>query len=87
MPQIATCLLPDLPAMPTAAQMTDDVKGILTSFNEQLGTIKDAATAEAAAPKLEELKTKLDGIRAAWARLPETSQPAIRELVRRKLIR
>jgi hypothetical protein len=71
----------DLPAMPTAAQMTESVRSVLTSFNEQLGAIRDAASAEAAAPRLEELKTKLDGIRAAWTRLPEADRPALRDLI------
>ncbi len=72
---------PEMTAMPDVARITDDVKGALTSFTDQLSAIKDAATAEAALPKLEELKTKLDGIRAAWARLPEAGQPAIRQLI------
>jgi hypothetical protein len=46
-----------------------------------LGTIKVAASAEAAAPKLEEMKTKLDGIRAAWSKLPAVSLSAIRQLI------
>jgi histidinol-phosphate/aromatic aminotransferase/cobyric acid decarboxylase-like protein len=61
--------------------MTDHAKAVLTSLNEQLGAIKDAASAEAAAPKLEELKTKLDGIRAAWTKLPEASLAPVREAI------
>ena len=70
----------DTIAMPDMTRLTDDAKGVLTGFSDQLSAIRDAASAEAAAPKLEELNTKLDGLRAAWARLPEANRPAFREL-------
>jgi hypothetical protein len=72
---------PDMAAMPDLAQMPENMKSFLTNFGDQLGTIKDAASAEAAAPKLEEMKAKLDGFRTAWARLPEASQPALRQMI------
>jgi hypothetical protein len=72
---------PQTMAMPDAARMTDSVKGILAAYTDELSAIRDSATAEAALPKLEELKTKLDGIRATWTNLPEAGQSALREVV------
>lgn len=72
---------PDLNAMPDLDGMTDNLKGYLTSFTDTLGTINDAASAEAAAPKLEALKAKLDSFRAAWAKLPEANQTALRQAI------
>lgn len=63
------------------ARVTDDMKGILTSFTSELATIKDAASADAALPKLQEMKTKLDTLHATWAKIPETARTTLRQIV------
>lgn len=64
-----------------ATQFGDNVKSILTSLTTELGAIKDASSAEAAIPKLEELKAKIDTARTVWARIPEANQSAVREII------
>jgi hypothetical protein len=87
-PQSTTVLkpvTPEIPALSDVARTTNELKSILTTASADLGTITDVATAEAAMPKLEALKTKLDGIQTSWAKLPESSQPALREVVNEQL--
>jgi hypothetical protein len=74
-------VVPETPGLPNATQVTDQLRGLLTSATTEFNTITDAASAEASMPKLEDLKTKLNGIYATWSKLPAASQPAIREAV------
>jgi hypothetical protein len=74
-------VIPDLPAVPDLAALTKDVTSIFTSANQALANIGDAAAAHAALPKLNELSTKIDGIRALADKLPPASQMALGKLV------
>jgi hypothetical protein len=59
--------------------------GLFKSVTDTLGGIKDAASAEAAAPKLEELNARLDTMKAAVARLPESGRATLDRLVEQQL--
>jgi hypothetical protein len=73
--------LPDLPAIPDVSVVTKDLTGIFTSATQTLGSIRDAASAQAALPKLTELNLKLDGIRDLFDKLPAAGQAALGQLV------
>jgi cell fate (sporulation/competence/biofilm development) regulator YmcA (YheA/YmcA/DUF963 family) len=77
--------LPSLPAVPDITAITKDVSGIFTSATQTLTGIRDAASAQAALPKLAELNTKIDGIRDVLDKLPETAQVALGQLVGKQL--
>jgi hypothetical protein len=68
--------------IPDAAHMTGDLTSIFQSLGTSLAGIKDAASAEAAAPKLEEVKSKLDGMSDMFNRLPETNRMTINQFVK-----
>jgi hypothetical protein len=63
--------VPDLPDMPTAAQLTDELNGTFKAMGETFASIKDATSAEAAAPKLEELSKKIDTLKMMIAKCPK----------------
>jgi hypothetical protein len=54
-------------------------------MGETFASITDAASAEAAAPKLEELSTKIDTIKRAMAQLPETGRTTLQRVVDQQL--
>jgi hypothetical protein len=79
-----TVMRPELPSMPEVPDITTigkDVSGIFTSATQTLNDIRDAASAQAALPKLTELSGKLDGIRDQFTKLPATGQSALGQLV------
>lgn len=69
-----------VPALPDTAKLGTDLTGIFTSLTDILGGVKDVPTAETAAPKLTELPTKLDGIKALWDKLPDAGKSAITKI-------
>ncbi len=64
-------------ALPDAAQIGRNLTSVFTTATETLGGITDAALAEAAVPKLEELSTKIDAIKALWDKLPQAARATI----------
>ena len=64
-------------ALPAATQLGKELTNVYTSATESLGTIKDAASAEAAIPKLKDLSTKLDSMKTAWESLPAAGKSTI----------
>jgi hypothetical protein len=77
--------VPDLPNLPSTTQLTNELNTTFRSIGETFTSIKDAASAEAAAPKLEELSAKIDSIKAMMAKLPETSRTALQTAVNDQL--
>lgn len=72
-----TALRPQLPDVPDLTLMSKDVTGIFDSATQSLGTIKDAASAEAALPELTQLNSKIDGIRDQLDNLPAAAQATL----------
>jgi hypothetical protein len=78
---------PAPPAIPGAdvAQVTKDLGGWFTSLTDSLSSVNDAASAEAALPKLTELSGKLDGVRALVDKMPAAGKSAVTKLVNDQL--
>jgi hypothetical protein len=62
------------------ARFNDDLRGLATTAENVLGEINDAASAEAARPKLEELSSQVDTIKSALARLPAAGVDSVRTM-------
>ena len=73
--------LPDMPSMPNASQLSGDLTGLFKSVTETFAGIKDAASAEAAAPKLEELSAKIDAMKKALGTLPEAGRTTLQRVI------
>jgi hypothetical protein len=69
----------DSAAMDTMA-INDDLRGIFTTADNVFADIKDAASAEAARPELEELNTRIDNVKTMVARLPSAGIASVREM-------
>jgi hypothetical protein len=76
---------PETPALPTVASVTKDLQGLYDSAGEVMANIKDAASAEAARPKLEELSAKIDATRKLLAQLPADGQAAVQRIADEQL--
>jgi hypothetical protein len=77
--------VPNLPGMPNVTSLTEELNTTFKSIGETFVSIKDAASAEAAAPKLEELSAKIDSIKAMMAKLPETGRTTLQTVVNDQL--
>lgn len=76
---------PAMPAIPTAANLTDELNAAFKNIGETFTSIKDAASAEAAAPKLEQLNTKIDDLKKMIAKLPESARSTLNTVVEKQL--
>ena len=78
-----TALRPTLPDVttPNITTVSKDLSGVFTSATSALGGIRDAASAQAALPKLEALDARIDGIRDVLDKLPPAGQAALGQLV------
>jgi hypothetical protein len=78
-----TALRPTLPdvSVPNISAVTRDISNIFTSATSSLSGIRDAASAQAALPKLNELTANIDAIRAYFDRLPAAAQATLGELI------
>jgi hypothetical protein len=70
-----------LPA-PQVSTVSGELASAISSLTSTLTGIKDAATAEAALPKLKDLNDKLDAPKKALAGLPESAKSSISALIR-----
>jgi len=61
--------------------LTDDIKNFFGSATETFSGIKDAASAEAAKPKLTELESKVDALKKGYGLVPEAGKAAIKTLL------
>jgi hypothetical protein len=64
-------------AVSEIAELTDQLSKVYTSAIEDLTSVKDVPTAEAAAPKLERLSGTIDSLKPLIDRLPESGKSAI----------
>jgi hypothetical protein len=71
--------------VPKAATVSGDLAGAFSSLTSALTGIKDAASAEAALPKLKELNEKLDAPKKMMAALPEVARSTISPLIKSSL--
>jgi hypothetical protein len=71
--------VPDLTAQ--AAAWKSDTASAVTRLSEELGNIKDAASLDAAIPKLKELETKLGDARSRIADMPSAARSAVSTMV------
>jgi hypothetical protein len=74
------------PVLPDAAALRldnvrEDMSGLFRTMNTTFTDIKDAASAEAALPELEELNSKIDGMSQVFSRLPEASLTSLRPAI------
>jgi hypothetical protein len=60
-----------------ATQVSNDVSGTVQSLTESISGIKDAASAESAIPKLQELDSKLDRLKGRMDKLPDAASGEI----------
>jgi hypothetical protein len=77
--------VPDTTDVPSVNQLTDQLNTTFRTLGETFSNIKDAASAEAAAPRLEELSTKIDSLKAMMARLPEAGRATLQQSVQQQL--
>jgi uncharacterized protein YidB (DUF937 family) len=68
--------------VPDVTKLSTDLTGDFTSLTDTLTSIKDAASAQAALPKLKDLDSKLDSVRALVDKLPQAGKTKITALVR-----
>lgn len=73
------------PAVPDVAKVSSDLTGSFKSVTDSLTGITDAASAEKALPKLKELSTQLDGMKALVDKLPEAGKTKITDLIKTDL--
>jgi Bacterial protein of unknown function (DUF937) len=87
-PERTTVMKPVVPDTQAAtndvSQLTTQVGDIFKSATDTFSGIKDAASAEAALPQLQELKAKLATARESVGRLPEMSRTTIRQFVEQR---
>ncbi|MHB8972890.1 MAG: hypothetical protein ACYC3X_17660 [Pirellulaceae bacterium] len=62
--------------------LAQTLRNLFDGAGKTLETVTDAATAQAALPKLEAMGTEIDGLAAAFKGLPEPAQPLLKTLVK-----
>jgi hypothetical protein len=72
----------NLPSAPDVASVTKNVTGALSSMTDTLSGLTDAASVQAALPKITEWGTTLAGIKGMVDKLPESARTQIANLVR-----
>jgi len=78
-PEVA---VPSIPAIPAEAlKLGTDLSGWFTSLTGSLGGITDAATAEAAIPKLKDAVSQLDSAKTVFDTLPAAGKSSILSII------
>lgn len=83
-----TVMRPTMPEgvdLPDVTGFKDELTGVFQSIGDAMTSIKDAATAEAALPKLEELNRKLDTMKTTLQGLPEAGRSALQTFLSEQL--
>jgi phage host-nuclease inhibitor protein Gam len=73
------------PGAPDVTKLSGDLSGTFTSLSGELEKVKDATTAEKAAPNIKELVAKVEAMKAQVDKLPEADKKKITELITTKL--
>lgn len=66
------------PAADVAAKFSDGVTGVLSNVTQTLTGVTDAASANAALPKLKDASAQLDNLKGMWGQVPDAAKPAIK---------
>ena len=64
-------------SLPDVTKFGTDLTGAYTTLTEVLGGVKDAATADAALPKLTDWTAKLDGFKTVYDKLNDTGKASV----------
>jgi Bacterial protein of unknown function (DUF937) len=67
--------------IPKASTVSGEVASVVSSLTKTLSGVKDAASADAALPKLKDLKDKLDDSKTMMAGLPDAAKSTIGSLI------
>lgn len=82
---VAKAVVPESIAVPDLAKLKENFGGLFKSMDSALSGIKDAATAEAAKPALQDLNTKIDAMNEVLSKLPEASATALRPFLEEQI--
>jgi cytochrome c556 len=82
---VHTVMKPELPAVPDAAAVSENLTGVFASATQTLSGIGDATSVASALPKLTELSGKIDGIRNVFDKLPEAGQAALGQIIGKQM--
>ena len=69
-PSVKSVDMPKVEPIPDAGKLAEDLTGIFNTATDSLTGVKDAATAEAAVPKLSDLFPKIDQLKSLWDKVP-----------------
>jgi hypothetical protein len=64
-------------SVPDVAQFSKNLTSVYTSATEALTKVKDPESAKAALPQLDDLRTKLDGLKTSWDKVPAPARSSI----------
>jgi hypothetical protein len=84
-PEVAAEVKPKIEPAADGAVLAKDLGDVYKTAMETLTGVKDAATAEAALPKIEGLNTTLDRLKGLWDKLPEAGRSAVTAVTRDSL--
>jgi uncharacterized protein DUF937 len=81
--ETVTAMKPALPDVdiPDMSAATEELSGTFRSLTESFANIKDATSAGQELPKLEQLSAKIDSMKAALARLPESGRSTLQSTI------
>jgi hypothetical protein len=81
-PNVPEVTMPSVPAIPAEAlKLGTDLTGWFTSLTGSLGGITDAATAEAAIPKLKDAVSQLDSAKSVFDTLPAAGKSSVLSII------
>jgi hypothetical protein len=84
-PEVTMPAIPAVPAIPAipaeALKLGGDLTGWFTSLTGSLGGITDAATAEAALPKLKDAATQLESAKSVFDTLPAAGKSSVLSII------
>jgi hypothetical protein len=69
---------PATPAADVAAKFSTDVADVVSNVTQTLTGVTDAASANAALPKLKDASSQLDTLKGMWGQVPDAAKPAIK---------
>jgi hypothetical protein len=73
--------VPDTTSIPSVSDATGQIKTMFNDLTETFTRIKDAASAEAQLPQLEQLSTKIDSMKSTLRQMPLTGRATLQDVV------